>query len=85
MSACGYAEGCILNDLEFGDIGCGCVREPDWSGVAEKGVYKGLLGCKDSLFLSAPCGASECLQEREHFLGSLHQILYMLVEVEVGV
>ena len=65
MAACGYAEGDILNDLEFGDIGGGCVREPDWSGVAEKGVYEGLVGCYDSLFLLAPCGASEGFQERE--------------------
>ena len=46
----GYAEGGILNDLEFGDIAGGCVREPDWSGVAEKGVYEGLVGCYDSSF-----------------------------------
>ena len=69
MSACGY--GGILYGLEFGDIGCGCVREPDWSGVTEKGFYKGLLGCKDSLFLLAPCGASEGFQERESLFGSL--------------
>ena len=54
MAACDYAEGGILNDLESGDIAGGCVMEPEWSGVAEKGVYEGLVGCYDSLFLLAP-------------------------------
>ena len=65
MATCGYAEGGILNDLEFGDIGGGCIREPDWGGVAEEGVYETLVGFYDSLFLVAPRGASEGFQERE--------------------
>ena len=85
MATRGYAEGGILNDLELGNIGGGCVGEPDRGGVAEEGVYEGLVGCYNGLFLLAPRGASEGFQEREPLFGSLDQIFHMLVKVKMGV
>ena len=49
-----YAEGSVLEGLEFLDGGGGSIREPDGAGVCEEGSNEGLVGDDKGLLLLAP-------------------------------
>ena len=64
-AAGGYAEGRILDALEFQNGGRGSVGEPNWGSVGEQGANEGLVGDEEGLFLLAPRGASKSTEDVE--------------------
>ena len=61
-TAGGYAEGRVLNSLEFLDKGWLGVRESNWSCMHEKGPDKGFIGDEYGFLLLTPVGTSKALR-----------------------
>ena len=84
-AAGGYAEGRILNTLEFLNGGGGRVGEPDWGSVGKKGTDEGLESDEEGLLLLAPKGASKGSQNVEAGGGAGYYGVNVGGEGEVGI
>ena len=74
------AKGRVLDGLELFDGGWTGIRDPDGSRVGEGGVDYGFVCGDQGLFLLAPVGTRESLEDGESLLGALSQTFRMFVE-----
>ena len=81
----GDAEGVILEGLEFCDVGCGGVGEPNGGGVKEEGTDYGLVCDGYGFDLLAPGGASKSLEDIEAGGGAGDEVFDVGAKGEVGV
>ena len=81
----GGAEGVVLDYLEFGDVGWGCIGVPYGGGIKEKGADYGFVGEGDCFELLAPGCASKCSEDIEARGGAGNDVGNMVTEGEMGV
>ena len=84
-TAGGYAEGSVLDPLEFLDGGGGGAGEPDGVGVGEEGGNEGFVCEEKGLFALSPGGTSRGRQDVETTGGAGDNGGYVGGEGEHGV
>ena len=78
-------EGTVLDSLEFGDVGEGGVRKPNWGSVGENGADEGFVGLEHCLLLVSPGGTSKGFENVEAGGGTGGNGGDVGGEIEVGV
>ena len=57
---CGSSQCCVLHDLLFVNVGCGCKRQPYGRGILQSRFYDCLVGSHECLLLFTISCCGEC-------------------------